>query len=432
MIHSPKPEIAGYFAKLKKNPLIQAGFWLTLANLMAGVLGYVYQVLIGRMLIPGEFALFSAVLALFVFFASPFNAMSQVILRRVSTLRGQGLQDTLRQLYAWTTLRLGIFVLLLLIVVVVFQQHLQGWLNTDLLLPVWFFFIIMAFNAYYLINNAFFQGIQRFDLLGILTLTSVLLKIILSVAFIYWGFNITGALSGVSVSLVLSWFTGFVLLRQLLPPVKNKPAHIFDSFPIASTLPVLIANIAFAAMTQLDMVLVNNLFAANDAGAYAAASVLGKAVLYIPGGLVLALFPLVAEGHAQNKNSYPMLIQALLVSFLLCGFVALVYWLFADNIILLLYGEAYVGADVLLKWYGFAILPMALVLVAEYFMIAKGEVLFTWLFLAMSPIQIFLMLFWHDHLWQIIVIMGGCGTALLLTGFYMLLRRYLKTENYYA
>jgi O-antigen/teichoic acid export membrane protein len=64
------------------------------------------------------------------------------------------------------------------------------------------------------------------------------------------------------------------------------------------------------------------------------------------------------------------------------------YWLFGEWLIDRLYGRAYAGASVLLRWYGFAILPMALVMVAEYFLIAKGRVLFAWVFLGMAPLQV--------------------------------------------
>ena len=50
---------------------------------------------------------------------------------------------------------------------------------------------------------------------------------------------------------------------------------------LGSILPVIVANISFAIMTQADMVLVNYHFSSEIAGEYAAASILGKAVLYL-------------------------------------------------------------------------------------------------------------------------------------------------------
>jgi O-antigen/teichoic acid export membrane protein len=61
----------------------------------------------------------------------------------------------------------------------------------------------------------------------------------------------------------------------------------------------LLAVFAFTPLTQADMVLVNRYFPAQDAaGIYASAAVLGKAVMYIPGAIILALFPMVSEQYA--------------------------------------------------------------------------------------------------------------------------------------
>ena len=116
--------------------------------------------------------------------------------------------------------------------------------------------------------------------------------------------------------------------------------------------------------------------------------------------------------------------QSVAVTAVLCGAVALGYWLLGEWLIGFLYGPGYAGAGALLRWYGFAILPMALVMVAEYFLIAKGRVLFAWLFLAMAPMQILAIQLWHDQLWMVMAIMGMSGSALVAIGYGMLWRDY--------
>jgi O-antigen/teichoic acid export membrane protein len=184
------------------------------------------------------------------------------------------------------------------------------------------------------------------------------------------------------------------------------------------------ANIAFSAMTQLDMVLVKHLFPADQASIYYAASILGKAILYLPGGIVLALFPLVASNDAKGQASGHMLIQAAGFSGLICFLVASIYWFFGDWIILQFYGAKYEGAGDLLRLYGFAMLPMALVMVAEYFLIAKGRVLFAWLFLAIAPLQILAIYTWHEQLWMIVAAIAAFGSVLAVMGYLFLWREF--------
>ena len=406
-----------YALRLSESRLLRAGFWLTLANLLTGVLGYVYQVLMGRMLTPADFALFTAIMALFMFTASPLGAMFMVISRRVSTLRAQNRLPMLRNLYWRTHQVLAIIAGLFLLSLWLVMTPLQGWLKAPDTQPLWLFGIILVFGAFSTVNNALFQGLQHFGWLGCTAIASLVLKIGLSVFLINLGWAVGGALYGVLLSAALVWIVGLVFIRRNLPLPESASRLSHEPFLLSTWLPVLIANVAFAAMTQLDMVLVKAFFTPEQAGLYAAASVLGKAVLYLPGGLVWALFPLVADNHARDQSSASLMVQALLLVTVFSGVGALAYWFLGDTIIAVFYGPAYAGAGEILRWYGLAIAPLALVLVAENFLIAKGRVLFAWLFLALAPVQIFAIAFWHEELWQVMAIMGCCGTLLVLIGY---------------
>lgn len=215
------------------------------------------------------------------------------------------------------------------------------------------------------------------------------------------------------------------MLCRLIPVPREKELGVMVGYSLQPFLPVLAANVAFAVMTQLDMVLVNLFFDSTLAGTYAAASVLGKAVLYLPGGLVLALFPLVADNHANKISSNLLLFQAVCLTGAICTFAASVYWFFGSEIINALYGDQYAGAGELLRWYGLAILPLAFVLVAEHFLIAKGQVLFAWLFLLVAPLQIIAIYFWHENLSQVLIAMAAGGILLVVIGYGILISKAL-------
>jgi O-antigen/teichoic acid export membrane protein len=273
---------------------------------------------------------------------------------------------------------------------------------------------LSLFNA---VNSSFFQGLQNFICIGVLGLLSPILKIIISVGLIFIGLNLNGALLGVASSLGLIFLVGSLILLRQLPNSDIKITFKIKNTSIKQAYPVLFATIATAAMTQLDMVLVNWYFPAREAGLYAAASVLGKAILYLPGGLIVILFPVVSELKARGQGGSRIFRQAVIATFICCSAISLIYFLFGDEIIQLLYGDSYSGAGEILKWYGFAILPMALVLVAEHYLIAKGQVLFAWLFLAIAPLQILAISLWHTQIWMILAIMGIFGALVLFIGY---------------
>ena len=87
-----------------------------------------------------------------------------------------------------------------------------------------------------------------------------------------------------------------------------------------------------------------------------------------------------------------------------------------------LYGEKYSGVGEILKYYGLIMLPMALLVVAEYFLMALGKVVYAWLSLFFAPIQIILIYFYHDDVYEVMWIVGTCGLLLLLSGYFFLVK----------
>jgi O-antigen/teichoic acid export membrane protein len=409
-------------SELVKSRILHVGMGLSIAGIVGGLLGYFYQVLIGRLLTPAEYALFTAVMALTMFTSSPLGAVNMLLARRVVSFRANNQLVLLPLLYWRASKWLALVGISFLFLSLAFTTEIQSHLQSPTPGPIWIFGLLVALSALAVVNGAFFQGIQAFGLLAGTSLAGVFCKIVFSSMLIVLGLGVVGALNGVLLSVFLVWLFGLLAITQRFHAQGSGGQLPVAPFPSGTIVPLLIANVSFVAMTQLDMVLVNYYFPSEQAGLYAAASVLGKAVLYLPGGLVIALFPMVAENHAKGHPSAHILIQVVGVTACLCGFVALMYWWLGPWLITLLYGQAYVGAGELLRWYGLAILPMTLVMVAEHFLIAKGRFLFVWLFLGIAPIQLLAIHIWHEQLLQVIATIGLCGTGLMIVGYCMLWR----------
>ena len=173
-------------------------------------------------------------------------------------------------------------------------------------------------------------------------------------------------------------------------------------------------------MTQMDMVLVKYYFTEQEAGYYAAASILGKAMMYLSGAISLALFPIAAEEHSRGKDSAGLLFQAVGLTILVCIVGALFYFIFGEWIITLLYGESYESAGKILKYFGIAIAPMGVIIVAEHYLIARGRVLFVYLFIVMAPLQFMMVALFHNSLLIVLLVVGIVGLLHAVLGFGLL------------
>jgi O-antigen/teichoic acid export membrane protein len=399
----------------------RASAWLVFGTLAAGTLGYVFQILMGRMLKPLEYGLFSAMMGLFTVLAAPSSALMMVISRKVSQYRAEQGNGSITHFYYWINIRSAIFGLLALGIFLLYAPQIQLYMKTASIISVYLLGVLVLTTFMPVINNAFLQGTQSFVWLSALGPLWTLLKIIFSSALVFLGFGVSGALGGTILAALVSWIISYYALHHQLAVGQDKPYRT-QHLTFKPMLPVLFANVAFASMTQLDIVLVNYYFSGQDTGFYAAASILGKAVMYLSGGIAMALFPMVAELHTRNESSLHLLFQAVGLTAVLSVTGAIFYFLFGEAIIVLFFGEEYRSAGIILKFYGFAMLPMALVVVVEHFLIAKGRVLFSYLFILILPLQLILFYFYHDTLLMVLKVVGLSSLLILLLGFGLLWR----------
>jgi O-antigen/teichoic acid export membrane protein len=252
-------------------------------------------------------------------------------------------------------------------------------------------------------------------------------KILLCALFVCLGYGVVGAIAGIILSQLVMW--AFVKRQtRSMASTKQEPRETHH-YPWHFVLSVMLASVAFLSMTQMDMVLVRHYFDADESGMYAAASVLGKAVLYLPGAVVTALFPMVAENSALKKGSASLLLNAVLLTSALSGTGAVFYLLFGPELVSLLYGERYAPAGEVLRYFGLAMIPMALVMVAENFLIAKGRILFVYLLVAVAPIQLLAIHYFHDTLVSVVAILAVGGWALALLGYGVLWLEYRRAPK---
>jgi len=408
-----------YLNDLLFNNVARTSFLLFSVSILSGVLGYAFQVLMGRMLGLNEYGLFVAIMALFSIMAVPLGTIGMLASRQVSKFRSLNEYGNIKFFYFFIQRKAMIVGVVLFCVYIFISPSIQNYLKSEYLLPIILLGVTLFTALFQYINNAFLQGLQLFGWLSSSTIIFILFKIIFATFFVWLGYGLIGAINGVIISWALAALVVYFGLLRIFP-IESCNSCPQIKLPLGSSFTVLLANASFAIMTQIDIVLVNYYFLENDVGLYAAASILAKAVLYLPSGIALAIFPMTAENHEQNKSSSHLLKQAVVLTSVLCGVGASIYLIFSDAIISMLYGDAYLGAGDILKYFGFAMLPMAIVMVVENYLIAKGTVIFAYIFVLIAPLQILAIYYFHDSLITVVGIVALFGLLLVTLGIAML------------
>jgi O-antigen/teichoic acid export membrane protein len=414
---------------------------LTVATISSGAFGYAYQIMLGSLMSSANFAIFSAILSLYVFFASPFNVIYMLISRNVATQ----LDKDKSFLYQYFEQSLFLVALILLIPVTILL-YFQELFNRFLGVTEWYIVPLVLIFAWLValqtVCNAFIQGMQMYKLMALVMIFTVVTKVAASALLLgYLDSDILNGLLGLGISIILMLFFSIKRLARIFCATEKlyfkninqllsiQIKQIISFFKNAT--PILIVSISFVGMTQLDMFFVNHYMSSINASNYAVASVFGKVILYLPGGLALALYPMVANNHSNHKSSILIIKKALILTFASSIILCIIYYYFGEFIISFFYAEKYSFAYLILRWYAMAMVPMALILVMENFLIAKGEFVFSWVFLIIFPLQIIALNLVNDSPWEIITIVGSSGLMVLMIGSLFIIYKYklLKVWN---
>ena len=131
--------------------------------------------------------------------------------------------------------------------------------------------------------------------------------------------------------------------------------------------------LAYAALTNVDAVLVRSILSPDQAGAYAGAITMGKIVLFAPIAVGFILLERTASAHAKGEDTDRLLFLALGFVVATSGLVALAYIVIPDVLVPIVVGSQYPDTARIVGTYGIAALANALLNLWIAYFIGRGE-----------------------------------------------------------
>src|SRR5205085_521872 len=158
------------------------------------------------------------------------------------------------------------------------------------------------------------------------------------IAFVKAGFGISGAVAAVVVGETIAIVVVFApLLRRF---VRTRGA--FDvRETIAESGRTVSAFLAYWLLVGIDLILVRHYYPTNISGRYAAATLLGRAVLFLPAAVAMAVYPKFSEAPG-TPEARALLVKSLGIVLALGG-VATTGVIAFPGLVRRLFGAGYVG-----------------------------------------------------------------------------------------
>jgi len=250
-------------------------------------------------------------------------------------------------------------------------------------------------------------------------------KLIFAVLLVYLGLRVVGATLGLVLGYLCTLLLALFLLRPLLSSRQDagdcslKLERAGDYF-----LAVALTSLCYMVLINVDILLVKHFFNSSQAGHYAAASILAKIVFYLPGGIIMVMFPRASELYALREESQAILKKSLFYAVVLCSSVVLLYFILPSLVVKLLFGKEYIPAVPLIGTFGLAMFFFVLANILSVYQLSVNKLKFLKILVVATILEITLVIIFHNTLAQIILILLGIALFLFVfNGWYVFLRK---------
>lgn len=398
--------------------LLQDLIWVNLAVFVGNLSSYGYQFGLSRGLSVADYGLWNALLAITLFLQIPLWTISMVVARRVAHLEAQGAREQIRHFLRQVSRTILRGVIIGLLIYAILSPILLTALDIASPIPLVLLAAAAAVGLFVPLGLATLQGLQRFGAFSLATLvwrTSVFFGLGLVVV----GSGPAGAVGGILFAnlagLILSfWMSHLKLSRQMEGRAPDGRAveegEREQIWAVAATYALV------TCFLYLDLLFARYFLTHDSAGRYATVAVLGKAIYFGPIGVVMLLIPKVASARASARDTTHYLYLALATTALLIAPFVVVYSLFPETVVSILFGDKYKGestADLMRLYVVAATLLTVAALVGQYYL-AKRSTRFIWAFVGGLLVTLVVVLINHQSPNDLaIALIAGDSTTLV-------------------
>ncbi len=162
---------------------------------------------------------------------------------------------------------------------------------------------VIIFSSFLLpVTRGVMQGKKRFSSLGINMVSESLLKLVLSILFVFIGFRVYGVIIGVIIGFIVSFVFSFYSIRDILA-VKEKIVKTIGIYDYAK--PAFFITLITILFYSIDIIIARIVFSPEISGMYAIASILSKSIFWGTNPISKAMFPLSAENQKNEAPPHP-------------------------------------------------------------------------------------------------------------------------------
>jgi len=417
-----KDKLFSAVEKIVKHELISGTFYIFVGGMFANVFAFLLNLFLARGLSYADYGSFASLSAIITLAAILAGSINTIIVRFVAEYFSKHEDDKLKLFYGKTLKLFIVLSILISLLFIIFSPLIKNFLNID---NIWYVVLVgVGISAFYLqsLNTAFLQGLMKFKLISILNAVGSLIKLLVGVVLVLFGFKVFSGLLAILVMSVGIFVVGLIPLKFLFAKREIKDVHVPIKEIFKYSLPSFIAVLFLTAFTSTDVILVKHFFNSRDGGFYAGLSLIGKVIFYFTGPIPLVMFPLLVKRHHLGEKFHNLFYLALLLVLLPSVAITGFYFLFPKFVIeLFLGGRDYLTVAPYLGFFGIYLTVFSMLYVCVNFFLSINRTRIVVPVTTAAISQIILIYIFHSSFYQVIgvSILASCVLLLVLILYYI-------------
>jgi O-antigen/teichoic acid export membrane protein len=338
------------------------------ATVAASGLNYVFHFMVGRLLSLPDYGAVTPLLNAVQLLSIPAAIAMIIVAKYAAEFQSVGDRAKLRRLWStnlWGSLVFGFAAFGAIALA-------RAWIASYMQLPSGQESAVVAMGALLfatLCNSGIrgtFQGMQEFRTYGLLLFIEGVFKVLLGVVFVKLGYGLTGAMWGCAAGLLLSNAVGVLVLMRSHQHASQR-LRLDMRRLVVTMLGVGGSTIVITVLSNADALLVKHFLTTQEAGLFAAVTLVGKIPLFVIAFVPTLVLPRATTLMQSGKSPLPVLREAATLMALIAIGALLLFGVFARGVIGFTLGAKYLEAAPSLFTYVLAVTFLgALTIVVAY------------------------------------------------------------------
>ena len=386
-------------AQVRRNRLVRQNLVLFIGGLVAGIGGFVYHAIAGRVLGPATYGQVAFLIAIYAVGTAPALILIVVLARYTATLAARG-DAGVRTLLARTSRLVAIPCLVLVLIVTLFAHPIAAFANLGSTIPILILGFAIALIWQVAIPRGILQGLQRFPALSLNLSLELVVRTTLVFLLLKAGYAVSGAMAAVLIGVSFAFLLGLYTLRDHFKRVGTRvQLRVMAGFSLTAAAGIIGIQILY----NQDVILAEHFLSSHEGGIYGGLNKIGTILFFLTLSVSQVLFPRVVEAVAKEQHPGRILLSSAGILTALGAGALLVFAVVPGLVVGILFGPAFRDAAPYVFPVGVIGLSLALDnLLVQFFMAVHDRVFVPILALACVTEGALIFLF-HSGVGQVVV-----------------------------